>query len=237
MVRQLYIILLALHPARFRYRFALEMLAIFDEAAAHGSALTLLADGIRSLVRQWVHPYRPVAAATAPAGAGTPVFHLLDTSPPNRHCLMTGVAFSLVLLSALTISIGRGGGSPGISNGGFDWMPGLFGVNRDSIEPSEATVEFSSGALDCDGDGMLSASEIANAPVVLRTLDRDKDGRLGPDETTSSILAVFDQDRDGIISSAEISRSTAVLRGLDANGDGTLVLKEVLAAVLAAKGP
>ena len=59
MVRQLYIILLGLHPARFRYRFALEMLAIFDEASLHGSRLPLLADGVRSLVRQRVNPYGP----------------------------------------------------------------------------------------------------------------------------------------------------------------------------------
>ena len=236
MVRQLYIILLALHPAQFRYRFAFEMLAIYDEASAHGGRPPLLADGVRSLVRQWVLPYRPVGAAATSTGAGMPVFHLLDTPLPNRRCLMTGVTFSLVLFSALTISIGRGGGSPEISNGAFDWMPGLFGADRDSIEPSEPTTEFGFGALDCDGDGMLSAAEMANAPVVLRTMDRDKDGSLGPNETTASLLAVLDQDRDGIISSAEIDHSTVVLRALDANRDGMLVPEEVIAAVFAAKG-
>jgi Ca2+-binding EF-hand superfamily protein len=70
---------------------------------------------------------------------------------------------------------------------------------------------------------------------MLRTLDRDKDGSLGPNEATALQLAVLDQDRDGIISSAEIDHSTAVLRSLDSNHDGTVVLAEVLAAVRAAK--
>ena len=102
MVRQLYIILLALHPARFRYRFAFEMLAIYDEASAHGSRLALLADGVGSLVRQRVHPYRPEAAAAVPAGAGIPVFHSLDTSLPKRRHLMTAATLTLVLFSVLT---------------------------------------------------------------------------------------------------------------------------------------
>jgi hypothetical protein len=107
MVRQLYIILLALHPARFRRRFAFEMLAIFDEASAHGGRLPLLADGIRSMVRQWVHPYRPKLAAAAPAGGGAPVFHSLDTPLPGRWYLLTAATLTLVLFSMLTTTIGR----------------------------------------------------------------------------------------------------------------------------------
>jgi hypothetical protein len=262
MVRQLYIILLALHPARFRYRFAFEMLAIFDEASAHDSGLPLLADGLRSLIRQRVHPYRPEAVAAVPAGAGVPIFHSLDTSLPARRYFMTGAALSLALFSALTISIGRGGRSPGILLiGSFLSRPGLLGVDWSSIEPSQPTTEvkvraapparpkdqlvtslyplFGLGVLfffcDSDGNLMLSAAEMANAPAMLRTLDRNKDGSLGPNEATFLQLAVLDEDRDGIISSAEIDHSTAVLRSLDSNHDGTVVLAEVLAAVRAAK--
>jgi hypothetical protein len=246
--RQLYIILLALHPARFRYRFAFEMLAIFDEASAHGSRLPLLADGVRSLIRQWVHPYRPVAAAAVSAGDGTPVFHSLDTSLPKRRYLITGATLSLVLFSTLTTSIGRGGRSPGILIGAFHFRPSFLGVDRNSIEPSQPTTavrvrpappeppraisldpQFSFGALDRDGDGMLSAAEMANAPAVLRALDRDKYGNLSP-HVPYLVLAILDRDRDGIISSVEISRSTAVLRGLDANRDGTLVRAETYEA-------
>ena len=262
MVRQLYTILLALHPARFRYRFAFEMLAIFDEASAHGSRMPLLADGLRSLIRQWVHPYRPEAAAAVTAGAGTPVFHSLDTSLPGRRCFMTGAALSLVLFSALTVSIGRGGRSPGVLLiGTLLPRPSLFGVDWNSIQPTQPTTEikvrrpppempkgqsvtslyplFGLGVLfffcDRDGDLMLSAAEMGKAPAMLRTLDRDKDGSLGPDEATPLQLAVLDQDRDGIISSAEIGHSTAALRSLDSNHDGAVALAEVLATVRAAK--
>jgi len=160
-----------------------------------------------------------------------------------------------VLFSAVTISIGRGGRSPGISAGSFDWMPALFGVDRGSNVPSQPATEvkarprpaeqlsselvtgpsplFGLGLLfflcDRDGNFMLSPAEMANAPAMLRTLDRDKDKDVGPNETNSLLLALLDRNRDGIISSAEMDRSTAVLRGLDANQDGTLILAEVFA--------
>ncbi|MFN7989644.1 MAG: hypothetical protein U0529_19380 [Thermoanaerobaculia bacterium] len=37
-------------------------------------------------------------------------------------------------------------------------------------------------ALDADGDGVISAAEIANAAAALRKLDRNRDGKLTPDE-------------------------------------------------------
>lgn len=37
-------------------------------------------------------------------------------------------------------------------------------------------------ALDADGDGVISAAEIANAPAALLKLDRNRDGKLTPDE-------------------------------------------------------
>jgi Ca2+-binding EF-hand superfamily protein len=38
-------------------------------------------------------------------------------------------------------------------------------------------------ALDADGDGIISAREIANAPKVLQTLDKNHDGKLTPEES------------------------------------------------------
>jgi hypothetical protein len=52
-MRFLYRSLLRLHPASFRDQFAAEMLWIFDQAPG-GFAGALLADGLVSLVRQWV---------------------------------------------------------------------------------------------------------------------------------------------------------------------------------------
>lgn len=37
-------------------------------------------------------------------------------------------------------------------------------------------------ALDVNGDGVIDATEIANAPAELRTLDKNGDGQLTPDE-------------------------------------------------------
>lgn len=37
-------------------------------------------------------------------------------------------------------------------------------------------------ALDANGDGIIDAEEIANAPTALRKLDKNGDGKLTPDE-------------------------------------------------------
>jgi hypothetical protein len=52
--RRLYYLLLQLHPPGFRYRFATEMLWIFDEISGSGRRSGLLVDGIVSLGRQWL---------------------------------------------------------------------------------------------------------------------------------------------------------------------------------------
>ena len=44
--------------------------------------------------------------------------------------------------------------------------------------PSPAIVK----ALDANGDGVIDASEIANAPAALKALDKNGDGQLTPDE-------------------------------------------------------
>ncbi len=54
MTRSLYRHVLWLHPPAFRERFAAEMLWIFDEAVVAGGVARLFADGIVSLIRQWV---------------------------------------------------------------------------------------------------------------------------------------------------------------------------------------
>ena len=54
MSRRLYYLLLQLHPPAFRYRFAAEMLWIFDEISGSGRRSALFVDGILSLGRQWL---------------------------------------------------------------------------------------------------------------------------------------------------------------------------------------
>ena len=42
-------------------------------------------------------------------------------------------------------------------------------------------------ALDADGDGIISAAEIANAPAALKTFDKNGDGKLTPTSTVRRI--------------------------------------------------
>jgi hypothetical protein len=70
---------------------------------------------------------------------------------------------------------GPGGGGPG---GGGGAGPGAGGPGGGGQRPMPAIIR----ALDVDGDGILSAAEIANAPAALKKLDRNGDGRLTPDE-------------------------------------------------------
>jgi len=69
MSRALYRGLLRLHPAFFRERFAGEMLWIFDQTVEVEGAAALLADGMLSLVRQWLIRRLRWTVAAAVAGA------------------------------------------------------------------------------------------------------------------------------------------------------------------------
>lgn len=65
MIRTLYRSLLRLHPPGFRRQYSEEMLWIFDET---GGAVSLVADGFFSLVRQWLK--LPATMTLAAAGFG-----------------------------------------------------------------------------------------------------------------------------------------------------------------------
>ncbi len=53
------------------------------------------------------------------------------------------------------------------------------GGNPDAPRPPRPPIE---AALDTNGDGVLDAGEIANAPASLKKLDRNGDGKLTADE-------------------------------------------------------
>jgi hypothetical protein len=105
-------------------------------------------------------------------------------------------------------------------------------------------------ALDTNGDGVLDAQEIANAPAALKKLDKNGDGRLTEDEVRPAMggrggpggpgganpeemvsrLMQFDRDGDGRISKDELPERMAGLmaRG-DTNKDGFLSKDELIA--------
>jgi Ca2+-binding EF-hand superfamily protein len=107
-------------------------------------------------------------------------------------------------------------------------------------------------ALDADHDGVISAEEIRNAPVALRTLDKNGDGQLTQDELRPAFpegrggerreegsrasdsddmvqtLMAFDKNKDGKISKDELpERMQGLFDRADANHDGFLTPDEI----------
>jgi len=106
--------------------------------------------------------------------------------------------------------------------------------------------------LDTNRDGVLDAGEIANASAALKTLDKNGDGQLTPDELRPQppegtngpafrpppppagrkhpvppIMAALDTNGDGILEADEIANASASLLKLDKNGDGKLTPDEL----------
>lgn len=102
-------------------------------------------------------------------------------------------------------------------------------------------------ALDADGDGVISAAELANASVALKKLDKNGDGQLtagevrpnfegrgpggpsgpSPDEMVSRMME-FDKDGDGKLSKAEVpERMQGIFARGDSDGDGLLTKDEL----------
>ena len=78
-------------------------------------------------------------------------------------------------------------------------------------------------ALDANGDGAISADEMAQAPAALRKLDKNGDGKLTEDEVRPN----FDRDRrEGPPSNGNEELVNSLL-AFDANKDGKLVKSEV----------
>jgi len=120
-----------------------------------------------------------------------------------------------------------------------------FGGNRPSAIQTDPVLS----ALDKDHNKEISADEIAAAPVVLLTLDKNQDGKLSEDEVTPQrgegqgnrprsrrgpgfmrmmkALSALDADENNVIDEAEIKNSAVALRKLDENHDGKLTDDEV----------
>ncbi|HEV2688434.1 MAG TPA: hypothetical protein VGV35_07760, partial [Bryobacteraceae bacterium] len=96
-------------------------------------------------------------------------------------------------------------------------------------------------ALDVDHDGEISASEIANSSAALRTLDRNGDGSLTPDELipereatqAATIMLRLDKNSDGSISRTELESDEAeplreLILSADRNHDGVTTKDELV---------
>ena len=73
-MRTLYRFLLRVHPRAFRERFAEELLWIYDKSLPQQGSPRLCADGLASLVRQWLRQVNFVVVLAACAGAFIPPY-------------------------------------------------------------------------------------------------------------------------------------------------------------------
>ena len=211
MVRWLYIQLIWLHPAPFRWRFGDDMLDDFDRAALRDKP-QYFADAAASLARQWL--LRPefrrpeVTAASAQASlkaGGVPLFQIIETYKPRPAALLHGGLLALLSILAAAILITKGGvvARPFLIGAHFT-RPGLLPFNRNSVaagdlnttvkpgpDPFEAWLKLARPyfasipvlrALDADRDLALSPWEIRNAPAALRKLDTNHEGKLTAEE-------------------------------------------------------
>jgi hypothetical protein len=104
MLRSIYSSVLRLHPPFFRQRFAQEMLAIFDAEERSLSRIRLLADGILSLLRQWLlRPEFWTEPAQQPAPNGAPLFYLVKRFTPRFGALIDGGLVSIVTFIAVCL--------------------------------------------------------------------------------------------------------------------------------------
>lgn len=106
-------------------------------------------------------------------------------------------------------------------------------------------------ALDTNGDGVIDAQEMANAPAALKKLDRNGDGKISEDEVRPAFggrggpggpgpasanvdeivarMLQFDKDGDGKLSKEELpERMIGMMERGDLNKDGFLTRDELV---------
>jgi hypothetical protein len=105
-------------------------------------------------------------------------------------------------------------------------------------------------ALDANTNGVIEATELANASKALLTLDQNGDGKLSATELqpqrpaggsqsqfappndgkrpSPPIVSALDTDSDGELSASEIANAPTALAALDTDGDGQLSRNELM---------
>jgi len=81
--------------------------------------------------------------------------------------------------------------------------------------------------LDTNGDGVIDAAEIANAPVALKKLDRNGDGKITEDEIRPAFGGRGGPGGPGGQAPANVDEVVARMLQFDKNGDGKLAKDEL----------
>lgn len=200
-----------------------------------------------------------------------PTFYSAPSGGPRPRALAQGALAAAAILAVVLALLGRGGRLRPFSDGADAPREGLFGFHSGKgaaapaarvtagvprpAPPRGYLVRYFRdvrvlGAIDTGHDLALSAGEIARAASALRTLDRDHDGRLSPEECgfeadpamdaglqrrtrlwfmrVHPVLAALDTDRDGTLSAVEIATAPAALATLDWDHDGEVSGYELL---------
>jgi len=264
MLRWLYIQLIWLHPATFRWRFGDDMLDDFDRVP-NRARLRYLVDAVASLARQWLlrpefrHPEAPAATAEALLETvAVPLFQTIETYKPRPAALLHGGLLGILSILAAVVLIGKGGGAarPFVIGAHFS-RPSLLPIDRNSVaasdlntavkpgpDPSEAWLKLARPyfvsmpvlrALDSDRDFALSPWEIGNAPAALRQLDTSHEGKVTAGECGLHI----DPNSMPPAVLAQLRRQFMsyhpVLAALDADHDGEISAWEIDHAAAALK--
>lgn len=141
----------------------------------------------------------------------------------------TAMLIALALTAAALNSMAQGQGGPPGGQGGPGGPGGPGGRGPGGFRGGGGVLM---DALDLNKDGELDAREIQNAPIALRTLDKNKDFKLtrdelsggrGPGGNIADRMMEMDANKDGKISMNEVpERMQGFVERMDTNGDGVV---------------
>ena len=173
MLRLFYRWLLSFHPARFRKRFAEEMLSIFDHIEGRTAAVELVADAFISLVRQWTmrsEYWEEKATVRVPAGAGgLPGFYTLKSFRPQKSALIGGVVLTWIVCSAVLLALRHSWihsvSLPSVSFESAVSSDVQLPTSTPNLPPTQATVRPSTQAIIESGTNTPKANRLLLAAV------------------------------------------------------------------------
>ena len=198
MLRWLYIQLIWLHPAPFRWRFGDDMLDDFDRSTLRARP-RYFADAVASLARQWLlrPEFRPepmpVAADASLKAPGVPLFQTLETYKPHPAALFQGGLLAILSISLAVLLIGKSGGVARTFLIGVHFSrPSLLPIDRNSMTGSDLNTTVKPGPDQFEAWLKLGRHYFTSMPV-LSTLDTDRDLTLSPWEIRNAPSAALHQ--------------------------------------------